>query len=66
MGTFSLFHWLVVFVLLLVAPLFVLLSPRVTGYEKLGWVIVTVFSSWIGLAVFLIVTAGRPKLSNLE
>jgi hypothetical protein len=42
------------------APIFwVLLSSRSRGGAKLGWFLVVVFFSWLGLAVFLIVTQAQ-------
>lgn len=37
-------------------PIWVLLSGRSHGGAKFGWLLVTLFFSWLGLAVFLIVT----------
>ena len=31
-------------------------SKKVTGIEKLSWVIVVLFSAWIGFLVFLVAT----------
>jgi hypothetical protein len=37
-------------------PIWVLLSGRSHGGAKLGWFLLTLFFSWLGLAIFLIVT----------
>jgi hypothetical protein len=43
--------------------LWVLLSSRSHGGAKLGWFLVVLFFSWLGLAVFLIVTQA-PGISQ--
>jgi hypothetical protein len=52
-------------VFIYLAPMiWVLLSGRSRGGAKLGWFIVTLFFTWLGLAVFLIVTqatSDRPR-----
>lgn len=54
----------VIFFLIFVIPvIWVLLSSRSGGGAKFGWVIVTVFFSWIGLAVFLIATQSTKNRS---
>ena len=40
----------------LICPLWVLFSGRSSGGAKFGWFLITLFFSWIGFAVFLIVT----------
>ena len=44
----------------LICPLFVLFSRRSEGGAKFGWFLITLFFSWAGFAVFLILTQ-RPK-----
>ena len=45
------------FVLIYVVPvIWVLMSSRSHGGAKFGWFLVTIFFSWLGLAVFLIIT----------
>ena len=39
-----------------VAPICVLLSTRAEGGAKFGWFLITMFFSWPGFAVFLILT----------
>jgi hypothetical protein len=56
---------IVVGLLILLGPvIWVLSSSRSRGGAKFGWFIVVLFFSWIGLAVFLIVTQSpqnRPR-----
>lgn len=54
------FQGLLVFFFLL-PPLLVLLSPRVHGVEKAGWVCLGFVFSWLGLAAFLITNAFRRE-----
>jgi hypothetical protein len=44
--------------------LWVLLSSRSHGGAKLGWFLVVLFFSWLGLAVFLIVTQASRNQPN--
>jgi hypothetical protein len=44
--------------------LWVLLSSRSHGGAKLGWFMVVLFFSWLGLAVFLIVTQAPRNRPN--
>jgi hypothetical protein len=46
--------------------LWVLLSSRSRGGAKLGWFLVVVFFSWLGLAVFLIVTQAQRNRPEPE
>lgn len=39
-----------------VSPLFVLFSSRSGGGAKFGWFLIALFFSWLGFAVFLILT----------
>jgi len=48
--------FLVVAFLYLSPPLYVIFSSRSRGGAKFGWLLVVVCFSWIGFAVFLIVT----------
>ena len=48
--------WLIVLVVYVFPSLFVLFSGRSHGGAKFGWFLVTLFFSWLGLGVFLIVT----------
>ena len=43
-----------------ICPLWVLFSSRSAGGAKFGWFLIMLFFSWLGFAVFLIVTQ-RPK-----
>jgi hypothetical protein len=63
------------FMLLTIAVLFfvyfgpciwVLASSRSHGGAKFGWFIVTLFFSWVGLAVFFIVTQASRDRQNTE
>jgi hypothetical protein len=56
---FSIWH-VMVLVLLLLPPVLVLMSGKVAGGAKVGWALLAFLSSWIGFAIFLIVSAGRP------
>ena len=47
---------LILFVIYLLPIIWVLVSGRSHGGAKFGWFIVAVFFSWLGLAIFLIVT----------
>lgn len=41
-------------------PMFLIgLSSRVSGWAKAGWVVVTMLLSWLGFALFLLMTACR-------
>ena len=51
---------LIVSVVYVFPSLFVLFSGRSHGGAKFGWFLVTLFFSWLGFAVFLIVTQ-KPK-----
>jgi hypothetical protein len=56
----------IVLFIYLTPVIWVLLSGRSRGATKFGWLIVTVLFSWLGLAVFLIVTqatSNRPRTS---
>ena len=54
----------VIFFLIIGIPvIWVLLSSRSHGGAKFGWFIVTLFFSWIGLAVFLIATQATKNRS---
>jgi hypothetical protein len=44
--------------------IWVLLSSRSRGGAKFGWFMVILFFSWLGLAVFLIVTQAQRNRSN--
>jgi uncharacterized membrane protein len=44
--------------------LWVLLSSRSRGGAKFGWFMVVLFFSWLGLAVFLIVTQALRSRQN--
>ena len=58
MGMVSIWHMIVVVVIFLPGIL-VLMSNKVAGIEKASWALLAFFLSWIGLAIFLIVHAGR-------
>ena len=45
----------------IICPLFVLFSSRSHGGAKFGWFIVTLLFSWLGFAIFLIVTQKPQK-----
>ena len=53
--------WQLLILLIVVFPVIPLLltafSKRANGAQKVGWVILIVFTSWIGYAIFLIVTS---------
>lgn len=67
MGGISIFQLLMVFVIfgsfLLIPLLLTLFSKRARGAQKAGWVILVIFTSWIGYAVFLILS---PLVSTSE
>ena len=46
-------HMLILGALLLLPPALVLLSPKVRGFEKLGWALASLLLSWLGFAVFM-------------
>ena len=49
--------WQIIIILaLFIPPLHVLFSSRSYGGAKLGWVLITLFYSWLGYVDFLIVT----------
>jgi len=52
------------FVLYLAPIIWVLSSRRSHGGAKLGWFLVALFFSWLGLAVFLIVTQAPRDQAN--
>lgn len=53
----TLFFVLILILLLIITPLFLtLLSKRSKGTSKIGWLILVLFTSWIGYCAFLIVT----------
>jgi hypothetical protein len=54
------------FVIFGVPVLWVLQSRRSHGGAKFGWLIITLFFSWIGLAVFLIATQARKNQSGVR
>ena len=55
----------VVFFLVYFVPLiWVLSSSRSRGGAKFGWFLVVLFFSWVGLAVFLIVTQSQRNRPN--
>lgn len=47
---------LIAFIIYFGPSIWVLVSGRSHGGAKFGWFLVTVFFSWLGLAIFLIVT----------
>lgn len=47
---------LILFIIYVVPVIWVLLSGSSYGGAKFDWFLVTVFFSWLGLAVFLIIT----------
>jgi membrane protein implicated in regulation of membrane protease activity len=51
---------LILFIVYLLPIIWVLVSGRSHGGAKFGWFIVVLFFSWLGVAVFLIVTQA-PK-----
>ena len=60
MGSFGLVSWFFLFGAVLPAVL-VLCTSRVRGFEKLGWTLVSLFLSWVGFAVFMIVMSTRAS-----
>jgi hypothetical protein len=64
MGGFTLFHWLFLLALVLLPAILVWRSPKVGGYDKVCWMFVAFFLSWLGLLVFLVVYSGRPALNR--
>jgi hypothetical protein len=58
--------FVILFVVFLVPIIWVLLSSRSHGGAKLGWSIVAQFFSWVGLAVFLIVTQAPRNRPNTK
>lgn len=66
MGGISIYQLLVVFVIFgsfLIPLLLTLFSKRARGAQKAGWVILVICTSWIGYAVFLILS---PLVSTSE
>lgn len=67
MSSFNMAHeiipFAVFFVVFGIPILWVLLSSRSHGGAKFGWLIVTLFFSWIGFAVFLITTQATKNRS---
>jgi|GEM_PF-2418794 len=59
-GTYGLVQWFFVLGALLPAAL-VLGTNRVSGFEKLGWTLVSLFLSWVGFTVFMIVMSTRAS-----
>ena len=55
-GATMLIWFLAVSVVLSLPPIFVLFSKRTHGGAKFGWFIITSLFSWLGYAVFLIMT----------
>ncbi len=64
MGGFAIFHWLIVLLIIFLPAPLVAFSPKARGYEKLCWMLVCFFLSWIGFVIFLVVHAGRAVPSN--
>jgi hypothetical protein len=53
--------WLFILAVALLLPaVLVLFSPKVHGWEKIAWTLVSVVFSWMGFVVFLIVIGLRP------
>lgn len=62
MESFSIWHWIIILGLLVAAfapLLWVIASDRSHGGAKLGWLLLVIFFSWVGLAAFLILTQSR-------
>jgi hypothetical protein len=68
-GVFAMFllstsHWVFVFVIFLLPATLVAFSPKVRGYEKLGWSLFSFVLSWLGFVIFLMVSSNRPNASH--
>jgi hypothetical protein len=48
----------------LVAPLWVLLSSRTHGAARFGWLVITLFTSWLGLGIFWVCTQAEADTRN--
>ena len=48
----------------LIFPFYVLFSSRSEGGAKFGWFLITLFFSWVGFAVFLIVTQPKERTTK--
>jgi hypothetical protein len=57
-----------IFIIFFVPIIWVLVSSRSHGGAKFGWFIVVLFFSWLGLAVFLIITQSskidKPRIGS--
>lgn len=57
-------HWQLLAIVVFVFPLVhVLVSKRARGMEMVGWAIVVLLFSYLGWAIYLIVTARRDHAS---
>jgi hypothetical protein len=59
MQGFNEFHMLILGAMLVLPAALVLLSPKVRGFEKLGWVLASLLLSWLGFAVFMAAQSQR-------
>ncbi len=62
MESFSIWHWIIILGVLVAAfapVLWVIASDRSHGGAKIGWLLVVIFFSWLGLAAFLIFTQAQ-------
>lgn len=50
--------------LFLLPPLLVVGSSKVRGYEKLCWTLISLFLSWLGFLVFMVVHGGRTATTR--
>jgi hypothetical protein len=64
MGYMMSIQLLIVLVMAILPALLVTLSSKVSGGSKIGWAMIAFFFSWIGFAVFLIVSAALPARAN--
>ena len=55
MGSFSIWHW-VVLLFFYWPVVHVLVSQRSSGGAKVGWTVITILLSYLGWAIFLIAT----------
>ncbi len=62
MESLGIWHWVIILVVLVAvfAPiLWVIASERSHGGAKLGWLLLVICFSWLGLAAFLIITQAQ-------
>ena len=61
---FSMFGF-VLFILFLLPAVIVLFSKRSSGWKKVGWFVIALWFSYIGLILFLLITK-KPSLEEID